>query len=56
MLPVLDVDAADAAHEQLQLPLVEDLEEGQGDQLVEAGKELGGSTRCVNERERGRER
>ena len=40
VLPVLDVDAANAAHQQLQLPLVEDLDEVEGDELVEAGEEL----------------
>jgi hypothetical protein len=40
LLPVLDVDDADAAHEQLQLALVEDLDVVQRNKLAESGQEV----------------
>jgi hypothetical protein len=40
LLPVLDVDDADAAHEQLQLALVEDLDVVQRNKLAETGQEV----------------
>ena len=38
--PVLDVDVSDAAHEQLQLSLVEDLEQVQRHHVLEASQKL----------------
>jgi hypothetical protein len=37
LLPVLDVDVGDAADEELELALVEDVDQVRGDELVEAG-------------------
>jgi hypothetical protein len=40
LLPVVDVDGSDAAHQLLQLDLVEHLEEVQRNELVEPGQEV----------------
>ena len=40
LLPVLDVDDADAVHQELELSLVENLDVVQRNELVEAGQEV----------------
>ena len=40
LLPVLDVDDADAAHEQLQFTLVEDLDVVKRNQFAKSGQEV----------------
>ncbi len=40
LLPIADVDDSDAAHEQLELALVKDLDQVKRDEFVEAGKKV----------------